>query len=125
MIENRMVNLNGAFIGWQDATVHLMSHSLARASAIFEVISLHSTANGAVIFRLADHVARLFKSAGLIQMELPVAPDQLCERVAETARRNQIESGMIKIVAYYPQIAFSQATFPTPTPPLPMRQTRI
>lgn len=107
MIENRMVNLNGDFVAWPDATVHLMSHSLARASAIFEVISLHSTANGAIIFRLTDHIERLFQSAQLIQMELPVAPEQLCERVAATARRNRIESGMIKIVAYYPQIALS------------------
>ena len=63
MIDDRIVYMNGAFVAWKDAQVHIMSHSLARASAIFEVISLHSTPRGPVIFRLKDHIKRFFKSA--------------------------------------------------------------
>jgi len=106
MIENRIVYMNGAFVAWKDAQVHIMSHSQARASAIFEVISLHSTSQGPVIFRLKDHIKRLFKSAELINMELPLSRNEFYDKVVETIRRNKIEHGMIKIVAYFPQIAF-------------------
>ncbi|MDM8542081.1 aminotransferase class IV [Desulfococcaceae bacterium HSG9] len=106
MIEDRIVYMNGAFVAWKDARVHIMSHSLARASAIFEVISLHSTPQGPVIFRLKDHIKRLFKSAKLINMELPLSRKAFYDKVSETVKRNKIEHGIIKIVAYFPQIAF-------------------
>ena len=106
MIEDRIVYMNGAFVAWQDAKVHIMSHSLARASAIFEVISLHSTPKGPVIFRLQDHINRLFKSAELLGFELPLSLNGFYAKVAETVRRNKIEHGMIKIVAYNPLLAF-------------------
>jgi len=106
MIDDRLVYMNGTFVKWKDATIHIMSHSLARASAVFEVISLHKTPKGPVIFRLKDHIKRLFKSAELLSFELPLSPSEFCETVAETVRRNKIERGMIKIVAYFPQIAF-------------------
>ncbi len=106
MIDDRIVYMNGAFVAWKDAQVHIMSHSLARASAIFEVISLHSTLQGPMIFRLEDHIKRFFKSAELINMELPLSRNEFYNKVAETVRRNKIEHGMIKIVAYFPQLAF-------------------
>ncbi|MDM8556784.1 aminotransferase class IV [Desulfococcaceae bacterium HSG7] len=106
MIDDRIVYMNGAFVAWKDARVHIMSHSLARASAIFEVISLHSTPQGPVIFRLQDHIKRLFKSAKLINMELPLSRKAFYDKVSETVKRNKIEHGIIKIVAYFPQIAF-------------------
>ena len=49
MVEDRMVWLNGDFIPWEKATVHIMSHSFGRGSAIFEVISAHETADGAAV----------------------------------------------------------------------------
>ena len=65
MIEERIVYLNGEYVTWGDATVHIMSHSFGRGSAIFEVISLHATASGPAIFRLQAHIDRLFKSAAV------------------------------------------------------------
>jgi branched-chain amino acid aminotransferase len=106
MIEDRMVYLKGEFVPWENANVHIMSHSFGRGSAIFEVISLHKTASGPAIFRLEAHVDRLFKSAEFLDMELPLSKEALCEAVAETVKRNGLEQGVIKLICFYPEFAF-------------------
>jgi len=105
MLAERMVFVNGNFVKWQDATVHMLSHSFARGSTIFEVISLYATASGPAVFRLHDHISRLEKSAEYLDMELPSDHDALCQAVAETVRRNGLARGVIKVVGYYPQFA--------------------
>lgn len=105
MLENREVWINGRFVKWADATVHMMSHSFARGSAIFEVISFYAAASGPAVFRLHEHVARLERSAAHLDMELPGGHDGLCGAVAETVRRNQLRQGVVKVIGYYPQFA--------------------
>lgn len=106
MLEDRIVFLNGDFIAWNQATVHIMSHSFGRGSAIFEVLSLHETNAGPAIFRLDKHIERLFKTAELLNMELPISKEALYEAVMATVKRNGISKGFIKIIGFYPQIAF-------------------
>ena len=106
MLEDRLVYLNGEFVAWKDATVHLMSHSFSRGSAIFEVISLHETASGPAVFRLEDHIHRLFRTAELLEMALPVSREALHKAVLDSVKRNGIRAGFIKIICFYPQIAF-------------------
>jgi branched-chain amino acid aminotransferase len=106
MIEDRIVYLKGDFVPWEKATVHIMSHSFGRGSAIFEVISLHAAASGPAIFRLEAHVDRLFKSAKFLDMELPLSKEALCEAVAETVKRNGLQKGVIKLISFYPEFAF-------------------
>lgn len=106
MLEERQVWINGQFVPWAHATVHMMCHSFARGSTIFEVISFYAAAaGGPAVFRLHDHVARFEKSAAYLAMELPVDHDALCRAVAETVRRNRLEQGTLKVVGYYPQFA--------------------
>ena len=66
MLKQRVVYFNGKLIPFEQATLHLMSHSLGRASTIFEVLSVHETANGPALFRLDAHVERFMRSAGLL-----------------------------------------------------------
>jgi branched-chain amino acid aminotransferase len=103
MIEDRIVYVNGDYVPWDKATVHIMSHSFGRGSAIFEVMSLHATASGPAVFRLEAHIRRLFKSAELLNMELPLSEQEFYEAVAGTAKRNDLQQGVIKIICYYPQ----------------------
>jgi branched-chain amino acid aminotransferase len=105
MIEDRIAYLNGTYVPWEKATVPIMSHSFGRGSAIFEVISLHATAFGPAIFRLEAHIERLFKSAELLDMELPLSQEEFCKAVSGTVNRNHLKAGVIKIVCYYPQIS--------------------
>jgi len=105
MLKDRIVFIDGDFIAWENATVHIMSHSFGRGSAIFEVISFHGGDGGPVVFRLQDHISRLFKSAELLDMRLPANRDELCKAVVETIQRNHLEKGFIKVVCYYPQVS--------------------
>jgi branched-chain amino acid aminotransferase len=115
MFENHIVYMNGEYVAGEQATVHIMSHSLGRGSAIFEVISFYATDSGPVIFRLEDHIHRLFKTAELLDMELSLSRSEFCAAAAETVKRNQLKQGVIKIICYYSQ--FSVEVVP-PTQPL-------
>lgn len=106
MLEKRIVFLNGAFVPWDKATVHIMSHSFGRGSAIFEVLGLHKTKAGPAVFRLDRHIERLFKSAELLDMEIPISREKLREAVLDTIRQNMLTNGLIKIIGFYPQISF-------------------
>jgi branched-chain amino acid aminotransferase len=106
MLKERVVYLDGTFAPWDEAKIHLMSHSLGRGSAIFEVIGFHETPAGPAVFRLDEYVARFFNSAALLEMEPPLSADALQEAVLETIRRNALKKGVIKIVGFYPEIAF-------------------
>jgi branched-chain amino acid aminotransferase len=107
MLEDRMVYLKGDFIPWNEAKVHLMSHSVGRGSAIFEVLSLHNTVHGPAVFRLDEHMDRLLASAALLGMELPMSREEFQGAVVETVRRNGLSEGFIKIICFYSQVAFS------------------
>jgi branched-chain amino acid aminotransferase len=106
MLEDRRVYMNGEFVQWKQARVHIMCHSLGRGSAIFEVLSLHQTQSGAAVFRLDEHIHRLYRSAALLEMELPLDKKTFHEAVLETVRRNKCKQGFIKIICFYPQISF-------------------
>jgi len=71
MLEDRWVYRNGSFVKWADATVHMMSHSFARGSTIFEVISFYATASGPAGFRLHEHTPRLEKTGAYLDMARP------------------------------------------------------
>lgn len=106
MLKDRKVLVNGRFIEWEQATVHLMSHSFGRGSSIFEVLSLHATANGSMVFRLDQHIERFFRSAAHLSMKLALSESELAKAVMRTVRENRIRSGFIKIIGYYGEPAF-------------------
>jgi branched-chain amino acid aminotransferase len=106
MLEERVVFVNSRFIPWKEAKVHMMSHSFGRGSAIFEVMSLHETEAGPAVFRLDEHIRRLFRTAQLLDMEIPLTPQAFQQAVMETVKENGVREGFIKIICFYPQIAF-------------------
>lgn len=105
MLSDRIVYIDGDFVAWDNATVHIMSHSFGRGSAIFEVISFHDTAAGPVVFRLQEHIKRLFNTAALLDMELSLSLDDICSAVVSTIKKNQLKQGIIKLICYYPQFS--------------------
>ncbi len=106
MLEDRLVYVNREIVPWDQAQVHLMSHSFGRGSAIFEVLSFHDTAGGPAIFRLGDHLDRLATTAGLLSMQLPLSMEELRGVIFQALKANGLRRGFIKIIAYYGQIAF-------------------
>jgi branched-chain amino acid aminotransferase len=107
MMKERVVYLGGEYRSWDEANVHIMSHSFGRGSAIFEVIGFHETAAGPAVFRLDEHVSRFRKSASLLEMEPPLTDGELLDAVLQTVKRSGLKSGFIKMFGFYPEISFA------------------
>jgi branched-chain amino acid aminotransferase len=92
--------MNGSFVKWDDARVHILTHSLHYGTAVFEGIRCYKTESGSAVFRLQEHVNRLFDSAHILQMEMPFTREAVTEAVLETIRENKIDACYIRPLAY-------------------------
>ena len=92
--------MNGAFVKWDDARVHVLTHSLHYGTGVFEGIRCYKADAGSAVFRLSEHVNRLFESAHILQMEMPFARKAVSEAILETIRVNKIEACYIRPLAY-------------------------
>jgi branched-chain amino acid aminotransferase len=90
-------------VPWESATVHVLSHSLQRGSLIFDYMSLHETPRGPAVFRLREHVERLFRSAELTGLPLRRSADEIEAAVVETVRANP-GARSVKVSAYLPSL---------------------
>ncbi|AIF46868.1 branched-chain amino acid transaminase [Dyella japonica] len=91
---------NGTIKPWQDATVHVMAHALHYGSSVFEGIRSYATPDGAAIFRLTDHLKRLYQSAKIYDMVLPYSQDELAAACREVVRKNGLSAAYLRPVAY-------------------------
>ena len=91
---------NGEIKPWQDATVHVMAHALHYGSSVFEGIRSYQTPNGQAIFRLHDHIKRLFDSARIYDMDMPFTIERIEAACHEVIRRNGLEKAYIRPIAF-------------------------
>ncbi len=91
---------NGEIKPWKDATTHVMSHALHYGSSVFEGMRSYATPDGAAIFRLTDHLHRLFHSAKIYDMVLPYSADELAAASRAVISRNGLKASYIRPVAY-------------------------
>jgi branched-chain amino acid aminotransferase len=91
-----LIWLNGEFVAWEDAKVHVLTHALHYGTGVFEGIRAYETPQGTAIFRNQDHLERLEKSAKLYYMELPYPKEQLREVTHELIARNGFKSCYIR-----------------------------
>ena len=87
---------NGKFIAWDDAQIHVLSHVVNYASAVFEGIRCYSTPHGPAVFRLQDHMQRLLNSAKIYRMDPPYRLDDLCITATELIRKNGMDACYIR-----------------------------
>src|SRR6266498_1983694 len=92
--------MDGEFVDWDKATVHIMTHSLHYGLGIFEGIRCYETAKGPAVFRLKEHIGRLFDSALIFLMKIPFTEKQLEEAVIETVRLNKVKECYIRPLVY-------------------------
>ena len=100
---NRQIWVDGEWLPWEAATVHVLSHSLQRGSLVFDYMSVHATARGAAVFRLREHVQRFLRSVELVGLPLDAKAPALEAAILETVRRNPGATA-VKICAYLPSI---------------------
>src|SRR5436190_886040 len=92
--------MNGEFVPWDDAKVHVLSHGLHYGTGVFEGIRAYDTDRGTAIFRHRDHLERLGKSAELYYMTLPYSLSELGDATRELIRRNALHSCYIRPIAF-------------------------
>ncbi|MDQ3935102.1 MAG: branched-chain amino acid transaminase [Actinomycetota bacterium] len=95
-----LIWMNGEFVAWEDAKVHVLTHALHYGTGVFEGIRCYETEQGPAIFRHREHMDRLRRSAELYYMDLPYSPDQLREVTRELIARNGLRSCYIRPVVY-------------------------
>jgi branched-chain amino acid aminotransferase len=92
--------MNGTFVAWDDAKVHVLTHTLHYGTGVFEGIRCYKADSGSAVFRLAEHVDRLFDSAHILQMDIPYTRKAVQEAILETIRVNKIDACYIRPLAF-------------------------
>jgi branched-chain amino acid aminotransferase len=93
--------MNGELVPWDQAQVHILTHTLHYGMGVFEGIRAYETADGPAVFRLTDHIARLERSAKILGMELPYSVDEIVAATKETVAATGLPSCYIRPIAYY------------------------
>ncbi len=92
--------MDGKFISWDKAQVHVMTHALHYGLGVFEGIRCYQTPKGPAIFRLKEHVRRLFSSAHIFLLDMPFSEEEIEKAITETVRVNRINECYIRPLAY-------------------------
>ena len=92
--------MDGKLVNWDDANVHILTHTLHYGSGVFEGIRAYATSQGPAVFRLTDHIVRLFDSAKMLLIDIPFTVDELVDATKETVRVNNVESCYIRPIVY-------------------------
>ncbi len=92
--------MDGKFVAWDNAKVHVLTHSLHYGLGVFEGIRCYRTPKGPAIFRLDEHVERFFDSAHIFMMEIPFTRKEIRDAIIETVRVNRLKECYIRPLAY-------------------------
>ncbi len=92
--------MNGQLIPWMDAKIHVLSHVISYGSSVFEGIRCYETPQGPSIFRLRDHIRRLFDSARIYRIAVPFSQDEIMVACRQVIKVNQLQSGYLRPLVY-------------------------
>lgn len=101
MLESDKIWMDGQLIDFQNAKVHVLTHGLHYGTGIFEGIRSYSTTNGHAIFRLDDHIKRLYNSGKAYFMQFEFEPDELKLATIDVVKANKLGDCYIRIIAFY------------------------
>jgi len=100
MKKSEKIWMNGKFVKWDDAKVHVMTYALHYGASIFEGIRCYNTKKGSAVFRLEEHVKRLFESCKIYRMELNYTGEEIKEAILDTVRKNGLKSCYIRPLVF-------------------------
>jgi branched-chain amino acid aminotransferase len=93
--------MDGRFVDWDDAKVHVLTHTLHYGFGVFEGIRCYETSKGrSAIFRLREHVRRLFESAQILGLRIPFSPEEIEKACLETVRTNRLKACYIRPLVF-------------------------
>lgn len=92
--------MDGRLVDWKEANVHVLTHTLHYGLGVFEGIRCYKGEKGSAIFRLKEHVKRLFDSARIVQIKIPYSPQEIEEGVVTTVQANRLEACYIRPIVF-------------------------
>jgi branched-chain amino acid aminotransferase len=99
--KTRWVWQNGKFLRWDEAKIHSSAFGLHYGVGVFEGLRCYETAEGPAVFRLKEHMDRLYASAQVYQLDIPYSQEELNEAICETILRNEFKSCYIRPTVYF------------------------
>ncbi|MCU1396033.1 MAG: ilvE [Ilumatobacteraceae bacterium] len=93
--------MNGELVDWDKAQVHVLTHTLHYGTGVFEGIRAYATPDGPAIFRLTDHIKRLFNSAKIMGMDMPYTVDEIIAATKATVASTGLDACYVRPLAYY------------------------
>jgi len=104
--------MNGELVDWEDAKIHVLTHTLHYGTGVFEGIRAYETADGPGIFRLTDHIERLHSSARILGMPLPYSVPEIVQATKDVVAASGLPSCYIRPIAYYGYGEMGLSTLP-------------
>ncbi|MEF9475400.1 MAG: branched-chain amino acid transaminase [Candidatus Mariimomonas ferrooxydans] len=98
--ESKKIWMDGRFVKWADAKVHVLTHTLHYGLGAFEGIRCYKTPEGPAIFRLREHIDRLFDSSQILQIKPPYTPEAIRKAVIESVKVNRLKECYIRPIVY-------------------------
>lgn len=92
--------MDGKFVNWMDANVHILTHTLHYGLGIFEGIRCYKVQNGSSIFRLKEHIKRLYDSAHIFQLKIPFSQEEIINAVIDTIKINKLAECYVRPLVY-------------------------
>lgn len=92
--------MDGKLIRWDDAKIHILTHTLHYGLGVFEGIRCYETSRGPAVFRLDEHIRRLIKSAHIFLMDVPYSEGEIREAIIKTIRANKLKECYIRPLVY-------------------------
>ncbi len=100
MNKTEKIWMDGRLVNWDDANIHILTHTLHYGLGMFEGIRCYNTSKGPAIFRLIEHVRRLFQSAKIFLLDIPFSEDEISNAIIETIRVNKLQECYIRPIVY-------------------------
>jgi len=101
MEKTKKIWFNGQFVPWEEANVHVLTHTLHYGAGVFEGIRCYECSDGSsAVFRLNEHVTRLFESAKIVQIEIPFTHEEVCQAIVDTLQVNGLKHGYIRPLVF-------------------------
>ncbi len=98
--ESQKIWMDGKFVSWKSASVHVLTHTLHYGLGVFEGIRCYKGENGSAVFRLPEHVRRLFASAHITELEIPFSEKEIQDAILETVRVNKLDACYIRPIVF-------------------------
>lgn len=93
--------MDGKWVDWREAKVHVLTHTLHYGAGVFEGLRAYHAENGTAIFKLSEHTDRLYRSAHILNMQIPFDKEQINQAHKEAVAKNNLDSAYIRSMVFY------------------------